>query len=1488
MAVPPSLRRAGRIFGWSLLGLVLVLFLALAGGIVFLRSQPGERWVADTVVSALKSAGIEARIGSLEGPLPFSLRLRDVRLADGNGVWLDVPKATLRIGVGALLRGHLLVEELSVLDAGMPRVPEFPPADPPPPPSDPLDMLQPSFLKPLASDIAGYLKLATVEKLRIERFRLGQAVAGIPIEATLGGSGPLTDFQSRLDAMLYRPRPEGAEGTGQPLLALSGALNLGNEGGWLADGVKRPQPAERPDAAVELDFRLTVPGVAGDGGAKAQGAQDVASEQGSLRLLLTLTGARFSVPELTAEVPGGLVSAHDLSFDDKKVGGELSALLSDPAALMRLVAVLTGRVQAGLPLASANLDAALSGTLDAPELALKASALGIALDAAQPDARLDVTSSWTLAVQSLFSEPSLTADAAVNLGGPFVQKAMSASRAAKDGTDDKGGKEGTASGGVPIKLHVEVSETAEALAVKALRVESEWLALAGDASLETATGKLAAAFRLDMPSLRKLAQFPPVAAVLAGSPFRELAGTVGVKADMRRDGAASPIAGTLSLKLADMRWGLAPLQNTVGETASIGLSFSAQPESGSASVKELTLKAGQLNGRGDASTDGKKLDAALSFALSSLAGIEPSLSGPLELKLRASGPLPSPGGELTLSSPNLGVETATLEGLRVRLNTPSVGAAGGKGTLDVSATLRDASIKALQAGAPLRFSTEWQFAADRFNLHKTKLDAPGIALSGTLDALLGKRRLDGGFRLAVTDWSALSSLTGVPLQGSAAVANVSFSQAKTQQLTADWSFGALSAGSAFSVRTFKGNLRLDDLFGKQGISLSAALGNGSASDFRWRNGTIGVSGSLKQMQVSAALQGKTSADVRLDLDLAGQKVQVERLTLTDRRKRTLVGVRLNRPLNVAFGNGLSVDNLDLSILPQGTLTALGSLDGRKLALEARLRDVAINTARLFTDAPVPDGLLNAAVALSGTPSQPRGTLDVSLRNIAFPESDMPPAAVDINGTLQSSALVLNVKTDGMGTSPATGTLSLPLSFSASGVPSPALNKPCTGTVHWEGSLASLWRFVPLANSSLTGQGFLDATLSGTLSAPELSASLKIEKAAFEEILLGLALSDINLDASLQSGGLSRLSLSATDGQGGTININGTIGSLMSGLPLSLHGTIKELAPLHRNDLSITLSGTADIVGPVTSPDVRAAITVNKGQFQIVSSFGTSIPTLNVVEAGQEEGGPSSSGAGPQLDVSVVIPNRFFVRGKGLESEWKGNLQVSGPAANPVVTGSINSIRGQFGLLGKQFTLSRGDVEFSGATPPDPLLNVLVTYAATNITAEATVSGPASSPTLTLSSQPPLPQDEVVAQVLFGQSASSLGRMEAIQLAAELASLSGFGSGGMGVLGEVRDTLGFDVLRFGSIQNGPKQQTSRNVGLLQPPGQNNGAGAQEDSIPSLEVGKYVMDNVYVGLEQGMNGDASGVRVEIELTPNLNLEGVSTPQGSEVGLNWKKDY
>ena len=435
MTVHPLLRRAGRVFGWGLLGLVLVLTLALAGGFVFLRSQPGERWIADTVVSALHGAGLDARVGALDGPLPFTLRLRGFQLADAKGVWLDVPEATLRVGPAALLRGHLLVEELSVREPAFLRVPEFPPADPPPPPSDPMEWLRPSFLKPLGSDIAGYLKLATVERLRVEGFRLGQDVMGLPLTATLEGGGPLTDFRNSVDVVLSRPQ-EG-DGPARPLLAVSGSLNLGNAGGWLADAGKDAHP----DLAAGLDLRLAVHGAA---------EPPSSPEEGSLRALLTLTEGRFGVPSLALSAPGATLAATGLSLDGDRIGGGLNAALNDPAALMRLVALFTGGEPVVPPLTSATLDTTLSGTLEAPELALEAAVPGILPDPARKDARLDASASLRFAARALFTEPALSADGTVRLGGPFVAPLLP--------RKDADAHPGTAE----IRLHAEASDTASA------------------------------------------------------------------------------------------------------------------------------------------------------------------------------------------------------------------------------------------------------------------------------------------------------------------------------------------------------------------------------------------------------------------------------------------------------------------------------------------------------------------------------------------------------------------------------------------------------------------------------------------------------------------------------------------------------------------------------------------------------------------------------------------------------------------------------------------------------------------------------------------------------------------------------------------------------------------------------------------------------------------------------------------------------------------
>ena len=61
----------------------------------------------------------------------------------------------------------------------------------------------------------------------------------------------------------------------------------------------------------------------------------------------------------------------------------------------------------------------------------------------------------------------------------------------------------------------------------------------------------------------------------------------------------------------------------------------------------------------------------------------------------------------------------------------------------------------------------------------------------------------------------------------------------------------------------------------------------------------------------------------------------------------------------------------------------------------------------------------------------------------------------------------------------------------------------------------------------------------------------------------------------------------------------------------------------------------------------------------------------------------------ELDLNIKMPGQAFVRGRGLESEWQGELAITGTTSTPIIKGSIDSKRGAFNLLGKVFNLETG-------------------------------------------------------------------------------------------------------------------------------------------------------------------------------------------------------
>ena len=64
-----------------------------------------------------------------------------------------------------------------------------------------------------------------------------------------------------------------------------------------------------------------------------------------------------------------------------------------------------------------------------------------------------------------------------------------------------------------------------------------------------------------------------------------------------------------------------------------------------------------------------------------------------------------------------------------------------------------------------------------------------------------------------------------------------------------------------------------------------------------------------------------------------------------------------------------------------------------------------------------------------------------------------------------------------------------------------------------------------------------------------------------------------------------------------------------------------------------------------------------------------------------------------LDIQVGVPGRIFVRGRGLDSEWRGQLAIGGTSDAPQITGSLQAIRGTFDVLGKTFRVTQGEISF---------------------------------------------------------------------------------------------------------------------------------------------------------------------------------------------------
>jgi translocation and assembly module TamB len=331
-----------------------------------------------------------------------------------------------------------------------------------------------------------------------------------------------------------------------------------------------------------------------------------------------------------------------------------------------------------------------------------------------------------------------------------------------------------------------------------------------------------------------------------------------------------------------------------------------------------------------------------------------------------------------------------------------------------------------------------------------------------------------------------------------------------------------------------------------------------------------------------------------------------------------------------------------------------------------------------------------------------------------------------------------------------------------------------------------------------------------------------------------------------------------------------------GFPADLSIRINEVRYTDGAFFTTTLSGELELNGPLQGGGGTLGGRIDLGQTEISVSEGLGAgaaatldqvthvrppprvqETLRRAAVGAPSPPEASGRGGLQLDLRVVARNQIFVRGRGLDVELGGELRITGPTTDIRPVGQFDLRRGRLNLIGQRIEFQEGSLQLVGDL--DPRILFVARTTSGDITAIVTVTGRASEPEIVFSSEPPLPEDEVLSHILFNRASQNLSPFQAAQLAAAAAELAG--RGGNGLLSQIRSSLGFDDLDI--ITN-------------------------EEGEAALSAGRYFGEDDYVDVQAAADGK-SKIELVYEHNERVTARGsVGSDGNSTLGIFFERDF
>jgi translocation and assembly module TamB len=892
----------------------------------------------------------------------------------------------------------------------------------------------------------------------------------------------------------------------------------------------------------------------------------------------------------------------------------------------------------------------------------------------------------------------------------------------------------------------------------------------------------------------------------------------GAKGLMSVDWSADQSAGgpwnfTYDAQAKDFASGAPDLDRLLGDTPALKGRAAWDGHAFQVAEADLSGAAGQANATGSVGGDGA-LALKLGWRVKGPVDV-----GPLEISGAADG-----GGDLTgtLANPRADLEAnfAAIDLPQMPLTQAQVKLSFLKGPADTNGLF---ALTASSPYGPARLDTGFRFAGDGIDVTDLALDAGGAHATGAASLRSGAPS-SADLTLSIGPGAFLSRGEA---SGHLTIAEAPGGARAQLKLTAA---GAMSREGGVLIE--KASLTADGPLAKMPYRVDVA---GFSSHGSWRAAGAGVIDGVAG-ELGATFEGagkvrdadfKTLAPVVLKLgdharslsllaDVGGGRAEVEASQTGEalQAKATLTGVGLGLLDQDVAGR------FDANLTLQGEGARLGG------ALDARLTSAGERGATATAGL---DGVVKATLA--------GGDLTVDAQ---FGDS---------KGLTSHAHLVL----------PAVASAA-PFRIAL------VRTAPMHGDFAADGEVKPLWSLLMGGERSLAGKVHANGVLAGTLADPQARGEATIAGGQYDESATGLKLTGVTLSAQLEQSTIEVGQFSGQDGSGGAITGQGRLSLERAGAS-SLRLQLQRFR-LIDNDLATAVASGVATISRDSDGQVKLAGALSIDRVDVAANppTPTGVTPMDVVEINRQPGAggghlqtANTHAPAVALDVSLKAARGVFLKGRGLNVEMSLDAHVGGDTTSPALTGTARIVRGDYDFAGKRFQLDTTGVITLASATENIRLDLTATRSDPSLTAVIQIEGTAARPTITLTSTPVLPSDEVLSQVLFGTSTSQLSPLDAATLASAASSLAG--GAGFDLAGNLRTLAHLDRLALGGDTTGAV----------------------------VSGGKYVTSNVYIEVAGGANGPGGAVEWRVRKDVSLISRVAGGPGGdSQIEVRWRKDY